>query len=75
VLEGELVGTFYAQIRFHGSREWVTVAKAESRRSAHEYALAAFQHSRDDAGRSPIRVRVLAPVIEPQPAAPAKPGR
>ncbi len=39
----------------------LTVAKAESRRSALEYATAAFRQSRDDAGRAPIEVRVLAP--------------
>jgi hypothetical protein len=61
LLEGEVVGVFYAQIRFRGSREWVTVARAESRRSAFEYAMAALQASRDDAGRSPARARVLTP--------------
>ena len=61
-LEGEAVGVFYAQIRFRESREWVTVAKAESRRSAHEYAMAAYRDSRDDAGRSAISARVLMPV-------------
>jgi hypothetical protein len=69
------VGVFYAQIRFRGSREWVTVAKAESRRSAFEYAMAAFQASRDDAGRSPAKARVLTPVGPSQPAAPAHRAR
>jgi hypothetical protein len=55
------MGVFYAQIRFRESREWLTVAKAESRRSAFEYASAAFRQSRDDAGRAPIEVRVLPP--------------
>jgi len=55
------VGVFYAQIRFRESREWMTVAKAESRRSALEYATAAFRQARDEAGRAPIEVRVLAP--------------
>ena len=55
------MGVFYAQIRFRGSREWVTVARAESRRSALEYASAAFRSSSDDAGRRPIELRVLAP--------------
>jgi hypothetical protein len=55
------MGVFYAQIRFRESREWMTVAKAESRRSALEYATAAYRQSRDDAGRAPIEVRVLAP--------------
>jgi hypothetical protein len=59
-----VVGVFYAQIRFRGSREWVTVAKAESRRSAFEYAMAAFQASRDDAGRTPAKARVLTPAPE-----------
>jgi hypothetical protein len=58
---GSGMGVFYAQIRFRESREWMTVAKAESRRSALEYATAAFRQSRDDAGRAPIEVRVLAP--------------
>jgi hypothetical protein len=60
-VEGELMGVFYAQIRFRESREWLTVAKAESRKSALEYATAAFRQSRDDAGRAPIEVRVLVP--------------
>jgi hypothetical protein len=55
------MSVFYAQIRFRGSREWLTVAKAESKRSAFEYATAAFRQSRDDDGRAPIEVRVLAP--------------
>lgn len=55
------MGVFYAQIRFRESREWMTVAKAESRRSALEYASAAYRQSRDDAGRAPAEVRVLAP--------------
>ncbi len=55
------MGVFYAQIRFRESREWTTVAKAESRRSALEYASAAFRASRDEAGRAPIEVRVLQP--------------
>jgi hypothetical protein len=63
-----VVGVFYAQIRFRGSREWVTVARAESRRSAFEYAMAAFQASRDDAGRSPAKARVLTPVRPSRPA-------
>lgn len=63
------MGVFYAQIRFRGSREWVTFAKAESRRSALEYAMAAFHSARDEAGRSPIRVRVLTPRRAPGPAA------
>jgi hypothetical protein len=63
------VGVFYAQIRFRESREWVTVAKAESRRSAVEYATAAFRALRDDAGRSPINARVLTPERPPQPVA------
>jgi hypothetical protein len=75
LLEGEVVGVFYAQIRFRGSREWVTVAKAESRRSAFEYAMAAFQASRDDAGRSPAEARVLTPVGQSQAAAPADRAR
>jgi hypothetical protein len=53
------LGVFYAQIRFRESREWVTVAKAESRRSAHEYAMAAYRNSRDDADRPAISARVL----------------
>ena len=64
------MGVFYAQIRFRESREWTTVAKAESRRSALEYATAAFRQSRDDAGRSPAEVRVLQSVAQ-QAAAPS----
>ena len=56
-----MMGVFYAQIRFRESREWLTVAKAESRRSAFEYATAAFRQSRDDSGRAPAEVRVLTP--------------
>jgi hypothetical protein len=52
---------FYAQVRFRESREWVTFAKAESRRSASEYAMAAFRDARDELGRSPVRARVLTP--------------
>ena len=63
------MGVFYAQIRFRESREWMTVAKAESRRSALEYASAAFRQSRDDAGRAPAEVRVLAPQSAAQGAA------
>ena len=59
------MSVFYAQIRFRGSREWLTVAKAESKRSAFEYATAAFRQSRDDDGRAPIEVRVLAPQTGP----------
>jgi hypothetical protein len=55
------MGVFYAQIRFRESREWLTIAKAESRRSAFEYATAAFRQSRDDAGHAPTEVRVLPP--------------
>ena len=60
------MGVFYAQIRFRESREWLTVARAESRRSALEYATAACRESRDGAGRPPVEMRVLAP---PSPAA------
>jgi hypothetical protein len=55
------VGVFYAQIRFRESSEWLTVARAESRRSAFEYATAAFRGSRDGAGRPPAEMRVLTP--------------
>jgi hypothetical protein len=55
------VGVFYAQIRFRESREWLTVARAESRRSAFEYATAACRDSRDGAGRPPVEMRVLTP--------------
>jgi hypothetical protein len=60
------VAVFYAQIRFRESGEWVTVAKAESRRSAREYAMAAYRDSRDDAGRSAVSARVLTPVPAPR---------
>ena len=63
------MGVFYAQIRFRESREWMTVAKAESRRSALEYASAAFRQSRDEAGRAPAEVRVLAPQQAAAPSA------
>jgi hypothetical protein len=59
--EGVSVGVFYAQIRFRESREWLTVARAESRRSALEYATAACRESRDGAGRPPVEMRVLTP--------------
>jgi hypothetical protein len=55
------VGVFYAQIRFRESREWLTVARAESRRSALEYATAACRDSLDGAGRPPVEMRVLVP--------------
>jgi hypothetical protein len=55
------VGVFYAQIRFRESREWHTVARAESRRSALEYASAACRGSRDGSGHPPVEMRVLAP--------------
>ena len=55
------MGVFYAQIRFRESREWLTVARAESRRSALEYATAACRESRDGAGRPPVEMRVLTP--------------
>jgi hypothetical protein len=55
------VGVFYAQIRFRESSEWLTVALAESRRSAVEYATAACRDSRDGAGRPPVEMRVLTP--------------
>jgi hypothetical protein len=55
------VGVFYAQIRFRESGEWLTVARAESRRSAIEYATAACRDSRDGAGRPPVEMRVLRP--------------
>jgi uncharacterized protein YqjF (DUF2071 family) len=57
--EGISVGVFYAQIRFRESGEWLTVARAESRRSALEYATAAYRESRDGAGRPPVEMRVL----------------
>ena len=55
------MGVFYAQIRFRESREWLTVARAESRRSALEYASAACRESRDGAGRPPVQMRVVMP--------------
>ena len=58
---GVSVGVFYAQIRFRESREWHTVARAESRRSALEYATAACRESRDGDGRPPVELRVLTP--------------
>jgi hypothetical protein len=62
------MAVFYAQIRFRESREWMTIAKAESRRSALQYATAAFRQSRDSAGRAPAEVRVLATQPAAQPA-------
>jgi hypothetical protein len=58
---GVSVGVFYAQIRFRENSEWLTVARAESRRSAFEYATAAWRDSRDSAGRPPVEMRVLTP--------------
>ena len=55
------MGVFYAQIRFRESREWFTVARAESRRSALEYAAAACRQSLDGSGRPPVEMRVLVP--------------
>jgi hypothetical protein len=60
-MEGVSVGVFYAQIRFRESSEWLTVARAESRRSALEYASAACRESRDGAGRPPVKMRVVTP--------------
>jgi len=62
---GVSVGVFYAQIRFRESREWHTVARAESRRSALEYATAACRESRDGDGRPPVEMRVLTPRSAP----------
>jgi hypothetical protein len=62
------VGVFYAQIRFRESREWHTVARAESRRSALEYATAACRESRDGDGRPPVEMRVLTPQPAPSEA-------
>jgi hypothetical protein len=72
---GNELGVYYAQIRFRGSREWLTVAKAESRKTAFEYAAAAFDGARDDSGRAPIEVRVLTPSRRGRPARASHPAR
>jgi len=72
---GVSVGVFYAQIRFRESREWHTVARAESRRSALEYATAACRESRDGDGRPPVEMRVLTPQSAPAEAGDPVRGR
>ena len=72
---GVSVGVFYAQIRFRESQEWHTVARAESRRSALEYATAACRESRDGDGRPPVEMRVLVPQSAPAGAGETVRGR